>query len=205
MCLIVSSVVNLTPPDSLEREVIEAVERCVVRWGWSKTTMGDIAKESGLSRATLYRMFPGGRDALIDATQRHGLLNFFHELRPHLAGGNDLHAVLAGAIAAAARYLNDDEQFQHHLANDPGQVLRMLTFDGLERVLAASRVFVGSQLLAFVDRNEANQLAEWASRVVISYTLEPNPSIDVTDPDVALALVRSRCPAPTTSALPTIH
>jgi AcrR family transcriptional regulator len=47
--------------------VLDAAKRCCERWGVAKVTVDDIAAESGVSRATLYRLFPGGRDVLYEA------------------------------------------------------------------------------------------------------------------------------------------
>ena len=41
---------------------------CIARWGMAKTTLDDIAREAGCSRATIYRLFPGGKRAVLDAT-----------------------------------------------------------------------------------------------------------------------------------------
>ena len=46
---------------------MEATARCCERWGVEKVTVDDIARESGVSRATLYRVFPGGRVTLFEA------------------------------------------------------------------------------------------------------------------------------------------
>ena len=49
-------------PSATERRVLEAAKACCARWGIDKVTIDDIAAESGVSRATLNRMFPGGKD-----------------------------------------------------------------------------------------------------------------------------------------------
>ena len=41
--------------------IVDAALRCLARQGIAKTTVDDIAREAGLSRATLYRAFPGGQ------------------------------------------------------------------------------------------------------------------------------------------------
>ncbi|MEA2588672.1 MAG: hypothetical protein QOH66_1599, partial [Actinomycetota bacterium] len=48
-----------------EQRVIDAALRCIARWGIAKTTLDDIAREASCSRATIYRLFPGGKDALL--------------------------------------------------------------------------------------------------------------------------------------------
>ncbi|HEX4775315.1 MAG TPA: helix-turn-helix domain-containing protein, partial [Acidimicrobiia bacterium] len=42
----------------MERRAIDAVMRCIARYGVSKTTLDDVAREAGCARATLYRYFP---------------------------------------------------------------------------------------------------------------------------------------------------
>ena len=52
---------------SVEARVLDAAKACVERWGMAKLTIDDIANAAGVSRATLYRMFPGGKDVLFEA------------------------------------------------------------------------------------------------------------------------------------------
>ena len=48
--------------------VLEATYTCVARFGMGKTTVEDVVKESGVSRASIYRLFPGGKDQLLRET-----------------------------------------------------------------------------------------------------------------------------------------
>ena len=59
---------------------------CCERWGRAKTTVDDIATEAGISRATLYRMFPGGRDNLFEALRQQETEDFFVTLSESLNG-----------------------------------------------------------------------------------------------------------------------
>ena len=42
-------------PLTLRDRLLAATYRCVSRFGLAKTTIDDVAKQSGLSRATIYR------------------------------------------------------------------------------------------------------------------------------------------------------
>ena len=42
--------------------VLEGAYECIARRGMAKTTVDDVAAASGISRATIYRIFPGGKD-----------------------------------------------------------------------------------------------------------------------------------------------
>src|SRR5688572_125442 len=55
----------------IDREVLDAAARIVARDGTDALTMERLARETGLSRATVYRR-SGGRDALLDALAAAG-------------------------------------------------------------------------------------------------------------------------------------
>ena len=57
----------MTVTDTRTR-ILEAAVACVERWGLAKTSLEDVANEAGLSRATVYRHFAGGRDELVAET-----------------------------------------------------------------------------------------------------------------------------------------
>ncbi len=44
----------------VRERLLQATYDCVARWGLAKTTVEDAAREAGVSRATVYRYFPGG-------------------------------------------------------------------------------------------------------------------------------------------------
>src|SRR5437016_14545038 len=46
-------------PATVDVRALDAVLRCIGRFGFAKTTIDDIAREAGCSRATLYRYFDG--------------------------------------------------------------------------------------------------------------------------------------------------
>jgi AcrR family transcriptional regulator len=55
-----TSPASAAPAPSVEERVLDAAKVCIERWGMAKITIDDIANEAGVSRATLYRLFPGG-------------------------------------------------------------------------------------------------------------------------------------------------
>ena len=55
------------PEPALRDRVLAAAYECVARFGIAKTTVEDVVKQSGVSRATVYRVFPGGKEQLLRA------------------------------------------------------------------------------------------------------------------------------------------
>lgn len=183
---------QLSDDGSVERQIIEGAHRRCAAFGASKTTVADIATEAGVSRATVYRVFPGGRDAIFDAVRRHEVLTFFGRLEAELLTGANLADVLSIGICTAAGMLRDDEEFQRRLAHDPGPLLETLSAEGAQRLFSAARIFVAPHVERFVGRREAERLAEWLTRIVLTYTLEPSPNLDLCDREAVDRFVEAR-------------
>src|SRR5262245_58068021 len=120
---------------SLVERVLDAAKVCCERWGRAKTTVDDIAAEARCSRATIYRLFPGGRDNLFEALRRSETEAFFVRLSEKLAGTEGFHDLVVVAIVEAARALYADEHLQLMLASEPGEVAHELTVNGLPTIV----------------------------------------------------------------------
>ena len=168
-----------------EIAVMEATSRCCERWGVEKVTIDDIARESGVSRATLYRIFPGGRDTLFEACRVYELDEFFQRLLAGIGRTDGLHELLARTIAVATRELRADEHIAVMLATEPGAVLSELTVDGVPRIIRVATAYLVPLLDPYVPRAEGRVLIDIAARLVISYFLAPSDYLDLADEDQA--------------------
>ena len=81
--------------------VLDAAKRCCERWGFDKVTIDDIAADAGVSRATIYRMFPGGKDVLFEALRVRELEEFFTVLRDRVEGADSLEDLLVRTVVVA--------------------------------------------------------------------------------------------------------
>ena len=174
---------SLVTPSSREIEsaVIEAVLTCVNQWGWDKVTMDDVCSTAGVSRATLYRLFPGGRDVLFEAVRMRGLEDFFTVVRAHVEGSDSLEELLVRCIVIASTELRHDENLATMLATAPGETLGDLTVGGLGRIVRVATSFITPLTDEFIPTNEAATLVEVMCRLVISCYLSPSSVIDFAD------------------------
>ena len=174
-----------------EQRVIHAALRCIARWGVAKTTLDDIAREAGCSRATVYRLFPGGKDALIDEVTASELQRFFVGLGARLERAESLEDLLVEGITCTARFVADHEALQFLLAHEPETILPRICFAPVDRVLGTIRAFGAPYLERWVGPDEAPRAAEWVARIVLSYTLSPADDVDLADEESVRGLVRS--------------
>jgi AcrR family transcriptional regulator len=168
-------------PGTPERRVLDAALRCVGRWGLAKTTLDDVAREAGCSRATVYRLFPGGKETVVEAVVAVELERLFGCLAVRIEGAGSLEDQLVQGILFASRTLRRHEALQYLLVHEPEQVLPHITFSRFDRVLEAVSRFVSPYLAPHVGAALAERTAEWVTRLVLSYTLSASASFDLTD------------------------
>jgi AcrR family transcriptional regulator len=185
---------TLVGPDRVgtqEQRVIDAALRCVARWGIGKTTLDDVAREASCSRATIYRLFPGGKDALLDAIARSELDRFFTGLAQRFDEATTLEDLLVGGVVYASRAITGHEALQFVLAYEPELVLPKVAFHHADRVLSAVSAFAAPYLAPHVGDGEALRVAEWVARLVLTYTLAPADGVDTGDEESVRRLVRT--------------
>jgi AcrR family transcriptional regulator len=172
-----------------EQRVIDAALRCIARWGIGKTTLDDVAREAACSRATIYRLFPGGKEALLDAVARNELDRFFSGLAQRFDEAPTLEDLLVDGIVYASRALSGHEALQFVLAYEPELVLPKVAFHHADRVLSAVSAFAAPYLAPHVGDEEAPRVSEWVARLVLTYTLAPADGVDVGDEESVRRLV----------------
>ena len=77
--------------------IIDGTLACLARHGTAKTTVDDIAREPGVSRATVYRAFPGGRDEILGAVVDTEMARLFCALGVRLGEAGDLRTPWSAA------------------------------------------------------------------------------------------------------------
>src|SRR3954471_3806462 len=121
---------NPTPdPLTLRDRLLAATYRCVERFGLAKTTIEDVVKESGLSRATIYRQFPGGRHELLLETVGWELANYFNALADHVRDAPDLVQLLERGLVYAHRSIGEHVLLTKIRVPEPERLLPLLTVE----------------------------------------------------------------------------
>jgi AcrR family transcriptional regulator len=170
--------------------ILEATYTCVARWGLSKTSVADVTKEAGLSRSTLYRYFPGGRDELVSAVVGWEYDRFFTRLYEAVHDAASLVEVMERGLSFAHRAITEHEVLQRILQTEPELLLPAITVRS-EGTIALVAAF----LTPYLERQplapgvEVAEAAEFLARMVLSYMSAPG-RWDLDDPKQVARLVR---------------
>jgi AcrR family transcriptional regulator len=169
---------------------------CVARFGMAKTTVDDVAKASGVSRATIYRLFPGGRDQVLRETVGWEMNRFFARLAEAVEGAPDFETLVEEALIYAHRAVNDHEVLQKVLVTEPDVLLPLMTIEQ-HRVLR----YITAYLRPLLEREAAEgrlqpgldveAAADFVARMALSIMASPG-RVDLTDPAQVHILVREQ-------------
>ena len=170
--------------------VLEAAVTCFARWGTTKTTLDDVAREAGVSRATLYRLFPGGKPAVTEAVGEREVAVLLWQVHEVLISSGELDDLLVDATLLVARAMRNHEALNYLLAHEPEVLLPFLSFDGFGVTLRAAVDFCSPSLERFVDPGTARELAEWIIRMLVSFAIAPT-AFDLTRRDDVTRLVHT--------------
>ena len=171
--------------------LVDATLECLARQGVAKTTLDDIARAAGFSRATLYRTFPGGKEDVLAAVVETEVARLFSALAVAMGEATDLEDVLVAGMVEAATRLSSHNAVNYLLCHEPGVILPHLTFADMDRILITAGDFAAPFFGRWLDPDQASRAAEWAVRIVLAYVADPAPGTDLTDPGDTRALVRT--------------
>ena len=174
--------------------VLEGAYECIARRGMAKTTVDDVAAASGVSRATIYRLFPGGKDEVLRDTVGWEMDRFFLQLGEELGDAADFPEFLERALPLARRELLEHAVLQKVLETEPDRLNALITVQQ-DRVIGA----IAAYFLPLLERDRAAGLvasdadlapvAEYVARLSLSLIASPGRH-DLTDPAEVRRLVR---------------
>ena len=174
--------------------VLEATYACVARFGMGKTTVEDVVKESGVSRASIYRLFPGGKDQLLRETVGWEMNRFFARLAEAVYDAPDFASLLEEGLVFAHQAIQGHEVLRKVLDTEPERFLPLITVEQ-HRVLD----FITAFLLPYLEREERagrvrpgvdlEAAAQYVARLVLSLIGSPG-RWDMDDREQVRVLVR---------------
>jgi AcrR family transcriptional regulator len=163
--------------------IIDGTVSVLLKLGLAKMTLDDVAVESGVSRATVYRYFPGGRDELLDALVLRELEQFVGGLSEAVQGQDSLDDLLVAVLMRGHRQMVENRLLQVTWESEPNELLARLNprsyvledvvldflVDQLSRVghpadeVAADADYLQRMVLSFLDNQGSWDLGDEAA------------------------------------------
>lgn len=176
----------IDPPTDAQARILDAAEGCIRRYGIRRTSMAEVARTAGFSRAWLYRHFPD-KESLVSAVLLRTDEAFWRAAREHI----DAEPMLVAQVVEAVRFARaqaPSELFLGLMETEPDTVTAMLA-NGLRLQLPAMSRFWRPYVESARDRGEVRadldvaRAAEWIFRMVLSVATIPGESFDADEPE----------------------
>ncbi|HXY94787.1 MAG TPA: TetR/AcrR family transcriptional regulator [Acidimicrobiia bacterium] len=184
----------MTDPTGEARErMLLGTYECIARVGIAKTTVEDAARAAGVSRATVYRLFPGGRDELLRDTVAWEMARFFAELGVELGPMPDFCTFLEHALPLARERVLAHAVLQKVLETEPERLMPLITVEQ-HHVIG----YIAGYFLPLLEHDrdagllrpgiDLPRCAEYVARMALSLIASPGRH-DLEDPEEVRRLV----------------
>lgn len=165
-------------PDLAVWPFLDAAVRCVERFGWSRTTVRDVAREAGVERTTVYRRVGSMPQIfrLIVARELHHILG---GLPTFVQDGADGPEMVVDLLAAAIEHSAAHPVLARVLTDEPELIASFLTA-GLTQLLDRVTVTVAPVIAAAMDAGllaggDPAATTQWLARIGLSVLVAPPP------------------------------
>lgn len=164
-----------TDGESARREVIlKAATECFAQLGIQRTSVADVAKAAGVSRATVYRHFTA-RDDLIEGAIEYAARRFYADMAAAAEGKSTLTEQIGAMAEVHARIMLNQHTHPRLMADD-GELLEHLFVDGNAAVMRTAE-FIEPYVRAAKKRGEVGSgfsvgaASEWLARMLFSFAI----------------------------------
>lgn len=156
--------------EATRERILESAYARIADAGIAQFTVEAAAQEAALSRATIYRYFPGGRDELMEALVSWEVARFFTRLGEETETATGFTEWLTLGLAAARRQMEEHALLQRLLEDEADQLVpRLVTVMPIVQAVLRDQFvnrLADEPLRPGVDRGEA---ADLLARLMISY------------------------------------
>lgn len=162
--------------------ILDATVEELRAYGLRRTSVDNVARRAGLSRATVYRRFEN-KSVLVQAALVRESARFFGEIVAAIGPLPTVAERLVEGFVVGLRKVRTDALLTRLLISDPEELLPYLTLRGAG-VIAAASEFLVDQYRQVAPRpigRDPRVLAEMLVRLAISFTLTPAGVVAVDD------------------------
>jgi AcrR family transcriptional regulator len=157
--------------------------------GVSGLTLEEVARRCGVSRPTVYRYFPGGREELVGAVVAWEALRWLEGVGAEIDDIDDVVEAATVAIIRAHETLVSHEVLNAVLQREPDVIMPLLSVEA-SRVLGFVHLYVLTRLLGgrVPPGVDVEKAADYVARMLLSVMTTPG-RWDLQNPDAVRRLV----------------
>jgi AcrR family transcriptional regulator len=179
-------------PNDTKTKILRGALDLISKVGISKLTVEEVALNCDVSRMTIYRYFPKGKDQLLSEVIAAEAFEWLEQLMEHVSCYDNFEDVAVYGLMFARRKLLEHRVLNKILEEEPEALLPMLTIEA-NRIIAFIHLYVVTQLfkVKLSENLNADEVAEYLARMLLSVVISPG-SWDLTQEAEVRLLVRTQ-------------
>jgi AcrR family transcriptional regulator len=167
---------------SLRTQVINATLDEIAAGHYRDISIDRVVDKVQGSRATIYRLVPGGNQSLLDLCAEREASRVYAAVVAAMSSESDLHRGLLAGLTTIWSHLATHAALKVVVTENPEFLWRRLRFSEAARTYSAASAVVEPLLRRWLPSAQANRVAEWLIRIVVVYWNAESPYVDVRDP-----------------------
>lgn len=180
-----ASVAPLLPirDTSLRTQVVNATLREIADGRYPDVSIDSIVDQVEGSRSTIYRLVPGGNQALLDMAAERESSRLYSAVTSAITAEAELHHGVLAGLTTIWYHLEHHAALREVMAKNPEYLLNRLRFNEASTTYFAASLAVQPLLRRWLSGEQASRLAEWLIRIVVTYWGAPTWYLNPGDPD----------------------
>lgn len=166
------------PPAALD-VYLDAAERCVTRYGWSRMSPKDIAEEAGVERTTIYRNL-GAKEQIWQLLIAREVYRLIDRAMTYVSSTQDAPEIVVEVLCMAVEHVLGNPVMAKVIADDPelvGGFLHRQFSDVIDRFTATFSASLGvAMATGRLAKGDPVILTQWMIRMAITLVLAPPPT-----------------------------
>ncbi|MBK6577414.1 MAG: TetR/AcrR family transcriptional regulator [Sandaracinaceae bacterium] len=163
------------PPATLD-VYLDAAERCVSRYGWSRVSPKDIATEAGVERTTIYRNL-GAKEQIWQLLIAREVYRLIDRAMAFDTGAQSGPELVVEAVCMAVEHVLANPVMAKVIADDPelvGGFLHRQFADVIDRFTTTFSPLVAAGMAdGRLAKSDPVMLTQWVIRIAITLVLAP--------------------------------
>lgn len=167
---------------SLRTQVVDATLAEIASGNYEEISIDRIVDRVDGSRSTIYRLVPGGNQALLDMVAEREASRLYSSVTTAISGEGELHRGVLAGLTTIWSHLENHKALRVVMQSNPEYLLNRLRFNEASVTYSAASLAVQPLLRRWLSGEQASRLAEWLIRVIVTYWTSPAPYLELSNP-----------------------
>ncbi|CAB4875056.1 unannotated protein [freshwater metagenome] len=167
---------------SLRTQIVDAALLEIAAGHYQDLSIDRIVDRVQGSRSTIYRLVPGGNQALLDMCAEREASRIYSAVTTAISKESELHAGVLAGLTTVWYHLENHQALRVVMQANPEYLYNRLRFSEASSTYGAASLAVQPLLRRWLSGEQASRLGEWLIRIIVAFWSSPAPYLELSNP-----------------------